>query len=128
MSLYVLRYGTERGKGDYVGVGTPSRQVDAAKWAGRLAAVRARDESRKRGYDVRIVRLRPKRALIGYVVRVDGPGSPPTWESWSVGEATTNPRLRARVAEREYANELARTWRNRSRHARVVPVHLRVRP
>lgn len=79
MSLYVLRYGTERGKGDYVGVGTPSRQVDAAKWIGRLTAVRARDESRKRGYDVRLVRLRPRRTLIGYVVRLDGPGEERRW-------------------------------------------------
>lgn len=122
MSLYVLRYGSERGKGDYVGVGTPSRQVDAAKWAGRLAAVRARDESRKRGYDVRIVRLRQKRTLIGYVVRLDGPGEAPKWAAGGTLYGTVRPQERY-VYSRVGAESAARFL-----GGRVVPVYLRVRP
>lgn len=123
MSLYVLRYGTERGKGDYVGVGTPSRQVDAAKWIGRLAAVRARDESRKRGYDVRLVRLRPKRTLLGYVVRLDGPGEEPRWVTAGALHGTTRPQERY-VYSRVRAESAARLHNG----SRVVPVYLRVRP
>ena len=125
MSLYVLRYGSERGKGDYVGVGTPSRQVDAAKWAGRLAAVRARDESRKRGYDVRIVRLRQKRTLIGYVVRLDGPGEAPRW--CACGEHTEGVLRRIVYTSRDLA-DFSAEGHGDNPHARVVPVYLRVRP
>lgn len=54
MSLYVLRYGSERGKGAYVGVHQPERQADAARWSGRRAARRARRLARGQGYDLRV--------------------------------------------------------------------------
>ena len=129
MSRYVLRYGSDRGDGAYVGVGTPTRQQDAARWIGRRAARRALTETRARGYDVRLIRLRPRRTLIGYVVRLEAPGEAPRWACRdSSHSANVAHRFVMRRLHDGYAAEpVAKNWRTLFPHARVVPVYLRTR-
>lgn len=111
---YVLRYGTERGKGDYVTpLGRSMYQHNATRIARHaLGAI-------IRASDVRLVRLRPKRTLIGYVVRLDGPGEEPRWLGVD-GEPTASPRCRYVFVDRATAGKMG--------GSRVVPVYLRVRP
>lgn len=118
MSLYVLRYGTERGKGEYHGVHSGvRRQADASRWT------RARARRVAEFIGARLVRLRPKRTLLGYVVRLEWPGEPPRWVTAGALHGTTRPQERY-VYSRVRAESAARLHNG----SRVVPVYLRARP
>ena len=129
MSLYVLRYGTERGKGAYLGGDCVPRQREAARWTSRASAERVRADARSGGHDVRLVRLRPRRVPIGYVVRLEAPGEAPRWVG-NDSSHSTNPAHRfvmRRLHEGYAAEPVARNWRTLFPNARAVPVYLRTR-
>ena len=63
-----------------------------------------------------------KRMLIGYVVRLDGPGEAPKWAAGGTLYGTVRPQERY-VYSRVGAESAARFL-----GGRVVPVYLRVRP
>lgn len=126
MRLYVLRYGSERGKGAYVAATDLGGlfQRSATRWPSRRMA-RVAADLRTTHEPVRVVRLRPKRMLIGYVVRLDGPGEAPKW--CACGEHTEGV-LKRIVYTSRYLADFSAEGHADNPHARVVPVHLRVRP